>query len=121
MNKDDEDIDGSKVEPQPGPRQGEASESCPVVGIGASAGGLEACRAFFEAMPADSGIAFVVVLHLDPTRESMMASLLGKYTAMPVVEVQHGVHVRANLVYVIPPNTYIALHDSDVFHEPAVK
>ncbi|HEX5998774.1 MAG TPA: chemotaxis protein CheB [Hyphomicrobiaceae bacterium] len=124
MNRtDDEDKGGSNVEPQPGPQPGEksASDSCPVVGIGASAGGLEACRAFFEAMPADSGIAFVVVLHLDPKRESMMAGLLGRYTAMPVVEVQHGVAVRANHVYVIPPNTYIALHDGDVFHEPPVR
>jgi two-component system CheB/CheR fusion protein len=72
-------------------------------------------------MPADSGIAFVVVLHLDPKRESMMAGLLGRYTAMPVVEVQHGVPVKANHVYVIPPNTYIAVRDGDVFHEPAVK
>ncbi|HEX5998770.1 MAG TPA: chemotaxis protein CheB [Hyphomicrobiaceae bacterium] len=92
-----------------------------MVGIGASAGGLEACRAFLEAMPADSGIAFVVVLHLDPKRESMMAGLLGRRTAMPVVEVQHGVSLKANHVYVIPPNTYITVRDGDAFHEPAVK
>jgi two-component system, chemotaxis family, CheB/CheR fusion protein len=114
---------GSKArrrrEPPPENRPGRSSG--PVVGIGASAGGLEACRAFFEAMPVDSGIAFVVVLHLDPKRESMMADLLGRYTSMPVVEVQHGVPVRANHVYVIPPNTYIAVRDGDVFHEPAVK
>jgi two-component system CheB/CheR fusion protein len=114
---------GSKAEQRPEPQPGNlmASGSCPVVGIGASACGLEACRAFFEAMPADSGIAFVVVLHLDPKRESMMAGLLGRYTAMPVVEVQNGVPVRPNHVYVIPPNTYIALRDGDVFHEPPVK
>jgi two-component system CheB/CheR fusion protein len=95
--------------------------SCPVVGIGASAGGLEACKAFLDAMPSDSGMAFVLVLHLDPTRESMMASLLGKRTPMPVVEVQHGVSLQANHVYVIAPNTYITIRDGDVFHEPAVK
>jgi two-component system CheB/CheR fusion protein len=72
-------------------------------------------------MPSDSGMAFVLVLHLDPTRESMMASLLGKRTPMPVVEVQHGVSLQANHVYVIAPNTYITIRDGDVFHEPAVK
>jgi two-component system CheB/CheR fusion protein len=92
-----------------------------VVGIGASAGGLEACKAFLDAMPGDSGIAFVLVLHLDPNRESMMAGLLGKRTAMPVVEVAHGVSLEPNHVYVIPPNTYITVRDGDVFHEPPVK
>jgi two-component system CheB/CheR fusion protein len=72
-------------------------------------------------MPGDSGIAFVLVLHLDPKRESMMAGLLGKRTAMPVVEVQHGVALQPNHVYVIPPNTYIAIRDDGVFHEPPVK
>jgi two-component system CheB/CheR fusion protein len=101
--------------------KGPAQGSCPVAGIGASAGGLEACKAFLDAMPANSGIAFVLVLHLDPRRESMMAGLLGRRTDMPVVEVQHGVSLQANHVYVIPPNTYITIRDGDVFHEPPVK
>ncbi|MFZ1105197.1 MAG: chemotaxis protein CheB, partial [Hyphomicrobiaceae bacterium] len=108
---------------RPAPPAGKqpAAGTCPVIGIGASAGGLEACKAFLDAMPGNSGIAFVLVLHLDPKRESMMAGLLGKRTAMPVVEVQHGVSLEANHVYVIPPNTYITVRDGDVFHEPPVK
>jgi two-component system CheB/CheR fusion protein len=123
MKRKDDENQAGKAQQRPGAGLDTelASGSCPVVGIGASAGGLEACRAFFEAMPEDSGIAFVVVLHLDPKRESMMAGLLGRYTAMPVVEVQHGVPVKANHVYIIPPNTYIALRDGDVFHEPPVR
>jgi two-component system CheB/CheR fusion protein len=101
--------------------KGPAVRSCPVVGIGASAGGLEACKAFLDAMPGNSGIAFVLVLHLDPKRESMMAELLGKRTAMPVVEVAHGVALKPDHVYVIPPATYITVRDGDVFHEPPVK
>ena len=62
----------------------------PVVGIGASAGGLQAASHFLDALPADSGCAFVIILHLDPTRESALAQLLGRHTAMPVVEAADG-------------------------------
>jgi two-component system CheB/CheR fusion protein len=75
----------------------------------ASAGGLEAFKRFFQAMPADSGMAFLVVPHLDPRHESLMVGLLGKYTGMPVVEATEGVGVEPNRVYVIPPNRYLAV------------
>ncbi len=75
----------------------------PVVGIGASAGGLEAFIEFFGAMPDDSGIAFVLIQHLPPDRESLMASILTKHTRMPVHEVEDGMPVDANHVYVIRP------------------
>ena len=61
-----------------------------VVGMGASAGGIEAFGRFFDAMPADSGAAFVLVLHLDPTRESQMAHVLSAHTTMPVLQVADG-------------------------------
>ncbi|MHB1215227.1 MAG: chemotaxis protein CheB [Thiobacillus sp.] len=81
-----------------------------VVGIVASAGGLEAFKQFFPAMSADSGMAFVLVPHLDPEHESLMAPLLGKQTGMPVIEAEEGQHLEANAVYVIPPNRDLTLH-----------
>lgn len=87
-------------------------EDIPVVGIGASAGGLEAFDKFFTAMPADSGCAFVLVQHLDPTHKSMLTELVQRYTTMNVVEIQDGINVKPNTVFVIPPNKYVAiLHD----------
>ena len=74
-----------------------------VVGIGASAGGIEAFRLFFEAMPPDSGMAFVVVLHLSADRKSMLPEIIARWTAMPVAEAADGDLVEANRVYVIPP------------------
>ncbi|HUX29198.1 MAG TPA: chemotaxis protein CheB [Thiobacillus sp.] len=81
-----------------------------VVGMVASAGGLEAFKQFFQAMPADSGIAFVLIPHLDPKHESLMAPLLDKQTAMPVVEARDGQRLEADHVYVIPPNHHLTLH-----------
>ncbi|MCB1954472.1 MAG: PAS domain-containing protein [Rhodocyclaceae bacterium] len=79
----------------------------PVVGIGASAGGLEAFKTFFGAMPPNSGMAFVLVQHLDPTHESMMTDLLAKYTAMRVRQIEDGMPVEPNTVFMIPPNKYL--------------
>lgn len=74
-----------------------------VVGIGASAGGLEALRAFFSAMAPDSGMAFVVVQHLAPDYKSLMVELLGRSTSMPVIRAEEGMEVEADRVYLIPP------------------
>src|SRR6266545_7458377 len=76
----------------------------PIVGIGASAGGLEALEIFFANMPADSGMAFVIIQHLDPTRKGIMVELLQRGTAMPVVQVKDQTRVKPNHVYIIPPN-----------------
>ncbi|QPC95938.1 chemotaxis protein CheB [Mesorhizobium sp. INR15] len=75
----------------------------PIVGIGMSAGGLEVATAFLNAMPTDSGMGFVIVQHLDPTRESMLADLLSRETAMPVVQVEDGMRVEPNRVHIIVP------------------
>ncbi|MGV8985334.1 MAG: chemotaxis protein CheB [Cypionkella sp.] len=77
---------------------------CLVVGMGASAGGIEAFSQFFDAMPDDSGAAFVVVLHLDPTRESQMAQVLSAHTKMPVVQVKDQMPIMPNSLYVIAPD-----------------
>jgi two-component system, chemotaxis family, CheB/CheR fusion protein len=80
-----------------------------VVGIGASAGGLEAIETFLSAVPDNSGFAFVVVQHLDPTRASALPELLQRVTAMPVVEVRSATAVRSDRVYVIPPGRTLCL------------
>lgn len=76
-----------------------------VIGIGASAGGIEALSRFFDAMPTDSGCAFVVVLHLDPKRESELARILSAHTTMPVTQVEDGMRLAMNCVYVIAPDS----------------
>jgi two-component system, chemotaxis family, CheB/CheR fusion protein len=75
-----------------------------VVGIGASAGGLEALTGFLQAMRPDSGVAFVVVSHLDPEHKSVLGEILSRVSAMPVREVEDGMAIVPNSVYVIPPN-----------------
>jgi two-component system CheB/CheR fusion protein len=84
-------------------------DSFPIVAIGASAGGLEAYREFFHALPSDTGMAFVLIQHLDPNHESMLTEIIAKTTRMPVEEVKSGVTIQPNRVYVIPPNALMAL------------
>lgn len=75
----------------------------PIVGIGMSAGGLEVATELLNAMPPDSGMGFVIVQHLEPTRKSLLAELLGRQTSMPVVAIADGMKVEPNHVYVIIP------------------
>jgi two-component system, chemotaxis family, CheB/CheR fusion protein len=81
------------------------------VGIGASAGGLDALREFFAATPADSGMAFVVIQHLDPDHVSYTAGLLARQTKMAVSEALDGIEVQANSVYTIPPNKFVFIKE----------
>ena len=78
---------------------------CPIVGIGASAGGLEALVQFLEHVPKDSGMAYVIVQHLDPTQKGMMPELLQRATTLKVMQVVDRTKVQPNCVYVIPPNS----------------
>ena len=82
-----------------------------VVGVGASAGGLEAFEQLLRAVPRDTGLAFVLVQHLAPKHESMLSQLLAKATKMPVIEVTDGRRVEANHVYVIPPDADMSISD----------
>src|SRR5262245_9028466 len=88
-------------------------DHCPVVGIGASAGGLEAMTQLLTHLPSDTGMAYVVVQHLDPKHESMLKDILGRSTSMPVMAVQTGMPVEKNQVYVIPPNLAMELVDGN--------
>jgi two-component system CheB/CheR fusion protein len=97
-----------------------ASLSFPIVGIGASAGGLEALEQFLGSVPAGSGMAFVIVQHLDPTHKGIMAQLLQRATGMKVIQVKDRTRVRPDCVYVIPPNKDMSiLHDVLYLLEPA--
>jgi len=86
----------------------------PVVGIGSSAGGLQALLTFFENMPPDSGMAFVIILHLAPEHESSVAHILQRVTPMAVVQVAEPVAIEADHVYVIPPNHDLAMSDGEL-------
>ncbi len=103
---------GAGVEPAAGPLlAGEvAAPGFPVVGLGASAGGLAAFEAFFAGMPADvePGMAFVLVQHLAPDHKSILVELIRRYTRMQVFEVEDGMPVQVNCAYIIPPNRDMA-------------
>ena len=81
----------------------------PVVGLGASAGGLEALEQFFTNMPKDSGMAFVVIQHLDPNRKGMMPEILQRDTEMKVITVTDQLRIKPNCIYVIPPNKSMSI------------
>ncbi len=95
------------------PRTSGREASFPIVGIGASAGGLAAFETFFRQMPAetDSGMAFVLVQHLAPAHTSLLVELVQRYTSMHVTEIEDGMVVERNNIYIIPPNA-----DLSIFH-----
>ncbi|HEX9454729.1 MAG TPA: chemotaxis protein CheB, partial [Candidatus Binatia bacterium] len=86
-------------------------EPAQIVAIGASAGGMNALSEFFSTMPGDSGLAFVVIQHLDPNHESHMASLLARVTPMKAVQAEDHARIEANCVYTIPPGKFLAVDD----------
>jgi two-component system CheB/CheR fusion protein len=99
--------------PPPG-SHGRAAAPLTVVGIGASAGGLKALQHFFESVPADSGMAYVVIMHLDPERESRIAEILQDRTPVPVTQVTRATAVEADHVYVIAPGQDLAMQGNTI-------
>mgnify|MGYP000308054540 CR=1 FL=1 len=95
--------------PRSGKPVGRSADPFLIVGIGASAGGLEAFTLLLRSLPPDTGAAFVFVQHLDPVHESALSQLLSRTTPMPVSEVTDGLRVEPNHVYVIPPNTFMQI------------
>jgi len=95
----------------PEANQQEDQKDVVVAAIGASAGGLEAFTELLSHLPADTGMAFVLVQHLDPKHESILTQLISRSTRMPVLEVKEGMGIEADHVYVIPPNTTMTIHD----------
>ncbi len=112
---DPQDAEPAGAEPAP-----EAVPSGLIVGIGASAGGLEAFTELLRNLPPQTGMAFVLVQHLDPRHESILADLLGNYTRMPVIQVRDEARVEPDHVYVMPPNATMAIVDGVLrVHRPA--
>jgi len=103
--------------------QKKSGSSTPViVGIGASAGGIPALQAFFEALPSNTGVAYVVIIHLDPEAQSELAEVLGRRISIPVVQVKQSERLLPDHVYVIPPNRRLEVNEHTVsaveFAEP---
>ncbi len=103
-----------------GPRRGRSSTPAElppgaadfaIVGLGASAGGLDACKKLLEALSSDTGMAFVLIQHLDPTHESMMVELLTGHTRMTVRLAEDGTAIEPDHLYLIPPGSYLAAKD----------
>lgn len=93
----------------PPPAPGAPEHGFPIVGVGASAGGLEALEELFAAMPLDTGMGFVVITHQHPGHTSLLPELLGKITGLPVRQAEDGLKVEPDHVYVSPPGGYLAL------------
>ena len=100
-----------RVETTP-PQSNGPESALTIVGVGASAGGLEAFSQLLEAVPADAGLALVLVQHLAPDHDSALPILLSTHTKMPVVQVSDGIRIEADHVYVIPPNMQMELDGS---------
>jgi len=117
----DNDNGAANAEKSAEPRNGKPV----IVGIGASAGCIQALQIFFDALPPDSGGTFVVVVHLDPDAHSELARILGTHTRMPVVQVEGTQALEANHVYVIPPGRRLQISDQHIstadFDEPRGK
>src|ERR1044071_3755559 len=92
-----------------------------IVGLGASAGGMQPLKEFFEAMPSDSGLAFVVIQHLDPQHESQMAPILARCTQMNVSQAEEGSPIAANCVYTIPSNTFLSFKEGTLHLSEPIK
>jgi len=98
---------GAKGAQAKGPRA--AAEAFPIVGIGASAGGLEAMTELLKGLPARTGVGFVLVQHLDPTHESALSAILARSTDMPVVEARHNMRLEPDRLHIIPPNKLMVI------------
>jgi two-component system CheB/CheR fusion protein len=115
--------EGSRSASHRRPQPGQSAPTLPAavpdrfftVGIGASAGGLEAIRVFLKNLPPDSGMAFVLVPHLEPTHVSMMPELLRRETAMEVRQVEDGIAVAPNRIYVIPPDKGMEIREGRLY------
>ena len=99
------------------PDQSDQSETKPthIVGIGASAGGLSALEQFFDNMPPNTGMAFVIIQHLSPDFKSLMDDLLSRHTKMPIHRVTNGIELQPNSIYLIPPKTHMTVREEHLY------
>jgi two-component system CheB/CheR fusion protein len=89
-----------------------------IVGLGASAGGIQALRKFFENVPEDSGMAYVVILHLSPDHDSKLAEVIRTATKIPVAQITEKTKVTPNHIYVVPPNQHLSMLDGHIVVSP---
>ncbi|MDN5936163.1 MAG: chemotaxis protein CheB, partial [Nitrosospira sp.] len=101
----------------PGPKSPD-DKPFPIVGIGASAGGLEAFTELLKHLPTDTGMGFVLVQHLDPQHDSALTQILSRATALPVHEITGEERVEANHIYVITPNTHLGIAEGVLKIQP---
>jgi len=90
------------------------SSKIPIVGIGASAGGLDALKVFFRRVPANTGMAFVLVPHLDPMHKSLMVEIIAHQTDMPVIQVDKRLKIQSNQIYIVEPNRNINIENNEL-------
>ncbi|HEX9925201.1 MAG TPA: chemotaxis protein CheB, partial [Anaerolineae bacterium] len=106
-------IDPSKTtdteEPEPLLQTSRSDDEPILVGIGASAGGLEALRAMLSGLPAEANIAYVIAQHLDPTHRSMLPTLLARFTSLEVVVIEDNQEVKANQIFITPPGKDVSI------------
>ncbi len=108
----------SKVKPEITGNFQKSTNQFPVIGIGASAGGLDAFKRLLKAITIDSGMAYVLVQHLDPSHESMLPELLQKVTSLPVLEIADDIKVEPNHIYVLPSNKMMVATDGILLLTP---
>ena len=101
--------------------KGNLADSFPIVCLGASAGGLKALEAFFDHLPAEGGMAYVVVQHLDPHRESHLPSLLGRHTSLPIRTIEDGMKAEPDTVFLNPPNASLTIRQKRFYLESQPK
>jgi two-component system CheB/CheR fusion protein len=100
----------ARTKRKPASKTNPQRDSFPIVGVGASAGGLEAFTVFLKALSPHPGVALILVPHLDPSRESAFSQILARTTSLPVVQAQNGMRAQPDHVYVIPPNCDLTIH-----------
>jgi two-component system CheB/CheR fusion protein len=92
-------------------RKNKKDKTFPIVGLGGSAGSFSSFEKFFTHMPADSGMAFVIIMHLHPDHKGQLTDMIKRFTAMPVLEATDGLQVKQDHIYVIPPNKDMGIHN----------
>jgi two-component system CheB/CheR fusion protein len=95
-------------------KTGKKPKEYPIVAIGASAGGIEAITELLKHLPADTGMAYVYIQHMDPDHESMLPSIIGRATRMPVQEAKEALRIKPDNLYIIPPNREMELVDGSL-------
>jgi two-component system CheB/CheR fusion protein len=98
----------------------DANDSFLIVSLGASAGGIQALQEFFQQVPADSGMAYVVILHLSPDHDSKLAEVLQKVAKIPVAQVTEKITVEPNNVYIVPPNQHLIMQEGSITVSPNI-